>query len=513
MSAAAPTSVPPRLDGALRGPIPALLAVLLFAMVNYVASRHYRRWDWTAASRFTLSPRSAEVARGLRAPVEMYVLMGRNEGLYADVSELAERYSAASPRVRLHYIDPDRQRERLIALANETHLQLVENRETGATLSTAAIVVVRGEKHWEVSREQMRELGTSEGDDEGSAARVEGARITVERSITEALLQVDRASSTKLCLATGHAEMPITTGDHAGAGLVDDLRHNNLVVQEVEVHGQTVVPAECEALLIAGPQRAWPPEDAQVVERYLRSGGNVGMFLDPVTLEGRVVPTGLERVAALGGIGLPAALVVEADADHLLPDTPPLNFRVDTWNEHEITRSLRASSMLAEMVRPVVRAEGGAVVPQTLAQTTGQAWGETDIADLLHTFRPVKARDDVQGPVAIAMASTVPGATSRGQGVASGRLVVVGTSNVVGSDFFQLQVRARLSNADFAEAVVGWLTSRRELVDIPSRPMNRAALMVSDQSLKFVALYVLALVPLAAALVGIAVWRARKVST
>jgi hypothetical protein len=78
--------------------------------------------------------------------------------------------------------------------------------------------------------------------------------------------------------------------------------------------------------------------------------------------------------------------------------------------------------------------------------------------------------------------------------------------------YFSPAARATFSNAVFAEAVAGWITARRELVNIPSRPISRAALLVSPRDLLQIGLYVILLVPLAVALVGVAVWRARRSS-
>lgn len=508
--AAPAPATPDRLDAFLRGPAVVLLSALLFGMVNYVAARHYRRFDLTAAGTFTLSPRSREIARSLREATELYVLLGREEPLYPEVSELAERYAADSSRLAVRYIDPDRQREQLIALAQRLDLQILESQGSGRAVSSAGIVVVRGSRHWEVNREQLQELGQTDEGDEASAARVLNARITVERAVSEALLQVDRARPTRVCFSTGHGELSFNTGDRAAQGLVDDLRHHNFTVEEVEVRGQRPVPDTCDALLIAGTARTWSPEDAAAVERYLRAGGNVGLFTDLLILEGRVAPTGLEGVARMGGIALPAAVTVEADRDHLMPDMPPVHFRADSWLSHDITRQLRSTSIIAAMVRPLTRAAGSEVVPTVLVQTSARAWGEVAIADLLRTYTPTLDRDDVAGPIALAMASEVPGVARRAEGESAGRLVVVGSSTVIEAPYFTLQARATVTNAALTEAIVGWLTARRELVSIPSRPVQRANLLVSERDLRQIGLYVILFVPLAAALVGLAVWRARR---
>jgi ABC-2 type transport system permease protein len=499
------------MDGALRGPAVVLLSILVTVMVNYISSRHYVRWDWTSEQRFTLSSRSREIARALKAPTEMFVLMTREEEQYTEVVELAERYASVSQRLQVHTIDPDRQRDRFVGLAQRFNLQTLTSREGDRTIATSGILVAQGSRHWEVSRETLRELGHQDPNDEQGTSLVLNARITVERSLSEALLQVDRAQPTKLCFAQGHAEMPIAQGDRSGQGFAEDLRHHNFQVREVEVRGNAGVPSDCDALVIAGPQRAWPEEDAQALERYLRSGGNVALFVDLVVLEGTVAPTGLERVVALAGIALPAAATIETDRGHLLREGSFGQFRIDTWNDHEITNDLRGSSMIVELLRPVIRAPGSVVVPQSLAQSTTGAWGETAIREL-GSRGPSQDPADIAGPIHAAMASTVPGVSPRTEGAPAGRLVVVGTSLMLETGYFAPTARATFSNAVFSEAVVGWITARRELVNIPSRPISRAALMVSPNDLLQIGLYVIVLVPLAAALVGVAVWRSRRMS-
>lgn len=500
-----------RLDAFLRGPAVVLLSLILFGEVNYVAARHYARSDWTSARRFTLSSRSKEISRGLHAPTELYVLLTRDEEQYAEVAELAERYAAESRRLEVHYIDPDRQRDRLIGLAQQFHLQLLQSREGDRTIASAGLLASQGTRHWEVPRETLRELGQQDPNDEQGLSRVLNAQITVERAVSEALLHVDRAEATKLCFSSGHAEMPVAQGDRGGAGLAEDLRHHNFQVREVEVHGRAGVPRDCDALIIAGPQRAWSDEDAQAVERYLRAGGNVGLFIDLVVLEGQVAPTGLERVVRLAGMALPNAATVEIDPDHLVRENSHGQFRADTWNDHEITRDLRGSTLMVELVRPVTRAEGSEVIPSSLVQSSPQAWGETAIRDL-GTRGPQKDAADVEGPIHIAMAGEVPGVTRRSAEMPGGRVVVVGTSLMLEEGYFSPAARATFSNAVFAEAVAGWLTARRELVNIPSKPISRAALLVSPRDLLQIGLYVILLVPLAAGLVGLAVWRSRRSS-
>ena len=42
-----------------------VLVLALFAMVNYLAMRHYQRFDWTSSKLYSLSEKTLSVARGI----------------------------------------------------------------------------------------------------------------------------------------------------------------------------------------------------------------------------------------------------------------------------------------------------------------------------------------------------------------------------------------------------------------------------------------------------------------
>jgi hypothetical protein len=90
--------------------------------------------------------------------------------------------------------------------------------------------------------------------------------------------------------------------------------------------------------------------------------------------------------------------------------------------------------------------------------------------------------------------------------------VVVGSSHIATNEMFEPGMQARVADAYFVTAAIGWLTERRELVEIPPRPASAAALNASASDIRWVQLYAVLLVPLAAALIGLAVWRSRKAS-
>ena len=94
-----------------------LLLVAILLMVNYLAFRHYLRFDWTSQGIFTLSPKSKTVLRDLNKDLDVYVFLSRGEAGFLPTDELLKRYAAASTHVHLHYVDPDREASQFKLLA------------------------------------------------------------------------------------------------------------------------------------------------------------------------------------------------------------------------------------------------------------------------------------------------------------------------------------------------------------------------------------------------------------
>ena len=49
-----------------------ILSIAIVGMLNYLAFRHYKRFDWTEDRLFTVSERTVEVLRGLDRPIDVY---------------------------------------------------------------------------------------------------------------------------------------------------------------------------------------------------------------------------------------------------------------------------------------------------------------------------------------------------------------------------------------------------------------------------------------------------------
>lgn len=495
-------------------PASALLALVLFAMVNVLGARHYRRFDWTRAQLFTLSPRSQQVARTVREPIEIVVLLGRAEPQWRDAVELAERYRALNPRIAVRTLDPDRQREAFIAFLQRYGLRAGRSSQSDIA-AEAGVVVVRGDRHLEIRRDDLAALGDATragGGDATAAERIANARVTVERALSSAIVQIERGDRPTLCVSTGHDEIPMQGNDESMQLFAQELEHENITTRAVELRGTAVVPSDCDALFIAGPRQAFTEGEARTIARYLQSGGNLLLLLDPFFVDRHHAPSGLESITRLAGIEPTNTVVVESDPQKLLEGLPPMVFTAGDFGAHEISRNFRGidAEVLVRTARALRVSAGATVTPESLLRTTTNAWGEAGELDAVRDGALRRDGNDIAGPVDLALASRVPDARARPGRTANGRVVVFGFSYLATNEAMATAARARFVDAALLQAAVGWLVERAELIDVPPRPANAGALMISAETVKLVRWYALVFVPLAAALVGLAVLRARK---
>jgi ABC-2 type transport system permease protein len=73
----------------------ALLVLALALIVNYLAFRHYQRWDWTKSHLYTLSEKTLSILEGLDRDVSVIVFLDDLSPVHQPTKELLSRYAAA----------------------------------------------------------------------------------------------------------------------------------------------------------------------------------------------------------------------------------------------------------------------------------------------------------------------------------------------------------------------------------------------------------------------------------
>ena len=85
-----------------------LLVMALVGLLNYFGMKYYHRFDWTGSKIYSLSEKSVSMLEGLDRDVTVSVFLQPGSELYDPTRELLERYAGHSSRVRLRFVDPQR---------------------------------------------------------------------------------------------------------------------------------------------------------------------------------------------------------------------------------------------------------------------------------------------------------------------------------------------------------------------------------------------------------------------
>ena len=499
---AAPDARKQRIGFRALSSVSALLMLVIVLMANYLGFRHYQRFDWTAQDLYTLSGKSLSVLRGLQQPVDIYLFMSRAEPNFADTEELLKRYQTASSRIRIHIVDPDREPAEFEVLAQRFGLTAGIVLGTGETMVDVAAVVAAGERKWSVKRDDLisYERDPTGGGDETLV------NVRAEQALTGAVVQVTSGKPTRVCPTTGHGEWNLEPyGQRSLHALQEALRHDNIEWRAVETLGKIEIDPECDAVLVVGPTVAFNADEAALLAGYLREGGNLLLALDPVIERDGIKPSGLEEMARGLGVIIDRTLVIELDRERLLSPNVA-EFLITDFGEHPTTKPLagvgRIYLGLARSVRPV---EGGAA--EVLVRSSEQSFAETDVSQIRPGTEPVRDEHDLAGPLSLAVAVRAEGGAEPAEEKSSGRLIVVGDS-----DLFEgpLLGSPELTNAHLASAWIGWLTEREALIAVPPKKAAKGSVMFTQGDLGGIAFRVLVLLPLLVLIVGVAVWLNRR---
>lgn len=84
-----------------------LVVIAMVVLANWFVNRHNQRWDLTPTKKYSLSPQSLKVVKDLDRDLTIYVF-DRERG-FRTRRDLLDMYESASRRVKVQYVDPDRQ--------------------------------------------------------------------------------------------------------------------------------------------------------------------------------------------------------------------------------------------------------------------------------------------------------------------------------------------------------------------------------------------------------------------
>jgi ABC-type uncharacterized transport system involved in gliding motility auxiliary subunit len=436
-----------------------ILAVVVLA--NFLGNRYSRSYDATANKRYSLSGETKKLVDELKQDVTITYFNQSsrlNQG-----RDLLDEYASLSSKVVVKYVDPDK-----------------EPGEAAADgISSVPAVTVR------------------------TGGKTEKAASIDEEGITGALIRDIKTSTRTVCFVTGSGEHQIDDSSRDGMSQLKTLLdRDSYETKPIDLVTQTSVPADCTAVVVAGPNRDYLQPEVDALKSYVENGGRAFFMLDPplrmgtntvadndaltgvltswgVTLDKDLV-LDLSPVGQLMGLGPQVALVTDYDASQ-----PIVSGLRGTATGFPIARSLTVASSGKTAVDQLFSSMQGSLATNNLSSP------QVDVKD------PSNRR----GPLVLAAAGTY----ETGKPNSQGRFIVMGSSVWISNRFLGFK-----GNSDLAANAINWLCSDEDLISIRPKSPDDRRLNMTQAQLAMVRLVSQFVLPLIVIIAGILVWWKRR---
>src|SRR5512132_2833581 len=175
-----------------------VLILFLAAMVNSLAFKHYKRWDFSRDQKYALSDKTKRFLDTLKSKMRITVFFPPTTPITTDVQNLLTEYQyGGKGKIDIEHIDPERNLSRAKEMFDKYKI-----------VSDESLLVIDYEgRNKTVKASEMAEV------DQSGMALGEGPRVVAfkgEQAITSAMMDLVEGKKNVLGYVIGHKESPLT---------------------------------------------------------------------------------------------------------------------------------------------------------------------------------------------------------------------------------------------------------------------------------------------------------------
>ena len=437
-----------------------VVVIAAIVVANILANRYNKSFDTTSNKRYSLSPQTAKIVKGLKqnATITYFNQSTRfNEG-----KDLLDEYANLSPRVHVAYVDPDKDPE----LA----------REDGIRDFGTAVVEIGGKK--------------------------DTAKSMTEEGITGSFIRDLKGNTRTVCFVTGSGEHQISDTERDGLSRFSELlSKEEYQTKAINLLQKAEVPDECTTLVVAGPTRDYLQPEVDAIKTYVEGGGRALFLLDPPLQMGQSAIAGNDALTTLlegWGVTLDKDLVLDFNPIGQVVGLGPQVALVTQYNSQPIVSDLKGTAVGLPITRSLEIKDTGKATVQKLFDSSDNSLATSDLNSPSVNLHDPKNK---KGPFTLAAA----GNYDTGKQSSQGRFVVVGSSSWVANRFIGFN-----GNSDLALNSVNWLSSDEDLISIHPKPPDDRRITMTRAQLNRVRLSSQFGFPLVAIIIGVGIWWKRR---
>jgi ABC-type uncharacterized transport system involved in gliding motility auxiliary subunit len=390
-----------------------VLFLAVIGLLAFLSTRYHFQADWTASGRHTLSAASSELLQKLEGPVTLTSFSRGDDlsGLRKRTRELVSRYRRIKPDITLNYVDPDQHPEQV--------------RELSITLDGELRVEYAGRS------ENLKSIG--------------------EQALTNALQRLLRSGERRVMFLSGHGERRIDgQANHDLGEWGKQMGQKGFRLESLNLGVSPAIPADTAVLVIASPQVALLPGEVEIVQQYVRNGGNLLWLNDPGETNG------LKPLAEQLGLHFQPGTLVDPTG-RMLGINNPTFIVVAEYPSHPVTEELTTLTLFPGA--QALMAENGPWQSTPLLRSLARSWSETGPMEGSVAF---DQGEDQQGPLTIGLLlsrNTGEEETGRNQ-----RIAVIGDGDFLANSFL-----GNGANHELGSRLLNWLSNDDSFLSIPPR--------------------------------------------
>ena len=482
-----------RLQIGLNVLVQVVLVLFLAAMVNSIAFKHYRRWDFSRDKKYALSDKTKRFLNTIKGKVRITVFFSPNTPITVDVQNLLTEFQyAAKGKIDIENIDPERNLSRAKEVVDKYKVVSDES----------LLVIDYAGRNKTVKASEMADV------DQSGMAFGEGPRVTAfkgEQAITSAMMDLVEGKKNTLGYVLGHKEPPLA-GNTPISVLKTFIENENIKFQELNLFDVGAIPLELKAIVIDGPQYDFSDREMKLLRDFWEKQGRILLLLDPAAKTPKLnaflnelgVKANDDRLMVFLRTGIQEVALTRDVQAHFLGGSPITKRLADV-------RALffgGTSSLTLEPER--VRAANIRLEP--LIQAEKGYFAEKDYNSNDQAKLQADAKRNPGTLLTIGVSIEKGGSADERVQVNSARMVVVSNATFIQDNALTQDQQA----LDFISGNVNWLLSREQLIGIAPKVPKTLTFSLNEDALRNLRWIILVLLPLVPAVIGGAVWWRRR---
>jgi ABC-type uncharacterized transport system involved in gliding motility auxiliary subunit len=519
-----------------------LLTVILLTSfllcLNFILSKINYSIDLTDDSKYTLSPETISKLNKITKPIDIIITIPDNnkqpkiiQKLLHDLTLILQSFQnlRLKNKIRVHRINLDSalsssalinkykltERNQIIAVTPSGKKRLIFKYE-GAEGSNVLDKNNLFRSQDSLARETVWSSGFYGKWKEGSKGIMVPTEFRGEEVILQSIIEVGTINDKKRVayFTRGHGEgSPSDINQLKGfSELRTLLEDQNIKVSTIDLSIIEKVPSDAKLIIITAPKGTFRDQEISIIRNFVNhDGGKLLVAFDPIEEISNIdrPAFGLREILLEWGIRCHDMLIFDPQKQNFDIFTGDYSLRTYSKGQpHKIINKLREGrfSIQTSRVRPVetIKLKTPNIETTEILFSSRDSWG---VSSWVNRQFPPERNEllDMQGPVPVVAISEIKNIGLETKSSTKGKLIVIGSSSI----FTNKRLKENSGNRYLVKNIIYWLLDDDDMLEIESKKINVYTLSLTSNELSEL-LYLLSVIPIMVALIGIFVGWLRK---